>query len=117
MFINSSTTRKSSSRNANNILLVRLNDSDYFTITLFPFTTTEWNKLDLNIRKSTSLNIFKGRLLQFVKPLKNCVLTCHNSIGIKCFTRLTLEFSHLRHHKFKNGFLNAIDLLCSYKAE
>ena len=113
MFINSSTTRRYSSRNANNILLVRANNNDYFTITFFPFTTTEGNNLDLNIHKSTSLNIFKGRLLWFVKPLKNFVFTCHNSIGIKCLTGLTLEFSHLRYHKYNNGFLDAVDLLCS----
>ena len=32
---------------------------------------------------------------------------------IKYLTRLRLEFSHLRWHKFKHGFLGAIDSLCS----
>ena len=57
-----STTRRYSSRNANNIPLVRAH-SNYFMNTFFPSTITEWNKLDLSIRKSTSLNIFKSRLL------------------------------------------------------
>ena len=81
--------------------------------TFFPSTITEWNKLDLSIRNSASLNVFKGRLLQFVRPLENSVFTCHNPIGIKYLTRLRLGFSHLRYHKFKHGFLDAADLLCS----
>ena len=71
------------------------------------------NKLDLSIRNSTSLNVFKGRLLQFVRPLENSVFTCHNPIGIKYLTRIRLGFSHLRYHKFKHGFLDATDPLCS----
>ena len=77
--------------------------------TFFPSTITEWNKLDVSICKSTSLNIFKSRLLQFVRPLENSVFTCHNPIGIKYLTRIRLGFSHLRYHKFKHGFLDAID--------
>ena len=81
--------------------------------TFFPPTITEWNKLDLSIRNPPSLNVFKGRLLQLVRPLENSVLTCHNPIGIKYLTRLRLGFSHLRYHKFKHGFLDAVDPLCS----
>ena len=106
-----STTRRYSSRNANSIPLVRVNNK-YFMNT-FPSTITVWNKLDLSIRNSTSLNIFKGRLLQFVRPLENSVFTCHNPIGIKYLTRLRLDFGHLRYYKFKHGFLDAVDPLCS----
>ena len=79
----------------------------------FPSTITVWNKLDPSIRNSISLNIFKGRLLQFVRPLENSVFTCHNPVGIKYLARLRLGFSHLRYHKFKHGFLDAVDPLCS----
>ena len=67
-----STTRRYSSRNANNIPLVRANNN-YFMNTFFPSTITEWNKLDLSVRKSVSLNIFKSRLLRFVRFRKQCV--------------------------------------------
>ena len=105
-----STTRRYSSRNANNIPLVRAN-TNYFMNTFFPSTITEWNKLDLSIHKSTSLNIIKSRLLRFVRPLENSVFTCHNPIGIKYLTRIRLGFSHLCYHKFKHGFLDTIDPL------
>ena len=61
-----STNRRYSSRNATNIPLVSVNNN-YFMSTFFPSTITEWNKLELSIRNSTILHIFKGRLLQFVK--------------------------------------------------
>ena len=38
---------------------------------------------------------------------------CHNPIEIKDLTRLRLGFSHLRYHKFKYVFLDAIDLFRS----
>ena len=111
-YIIPSTNRRYSSRNANNIPLVRAN-TNYFMNIFFPSTITEWNKLDLSMRKSTSLNIFKSRLLRFVRPLENSWSTCHNPIGIKYLTRIRHGFSHLRYHKFKHGFLDAIDPLCS----
>ena len=107
-----STNGRYSSRNENNIHLVTVNNN-YFMNTFFPSTITEWNKLDLSIRNSASFNVFKGRLLQFVRPLENSVFTCHNPIGIKSLTRLRLGFSHLRYHKFKHGFLDVADPLCS----
>ena len=50
-----STTRRYALKNANNIHLVRVNNN-YFKNTSFPSTITEWNKLDLSIYNSTSLN-------------------------------------------------------------
>ena len=57
--------------------------------------------------------MFRGRLLQFVRPLENNVLTYDNPIGIKYLKGLRLGFSHLLYHKFKHGFLHAADPLCS----
>ena len=39
---------------------------DYFKNSFFPSAITEWNKLDLNIRNSASLNTFKKKLLNFI---------------------------------------------------
>ena len=67
----------------------------------------------MSIRKSTSLDTFKSRLLRFVRPLENSMFTCHNPIGIKYLTRIRVGFSPLRYYKFKHGFLDATDPLCS----
>ena len=58
-------------------------------------------------------------MLRFARPLENGVFTCHNPIAIKYLTRIRLGFSHLRYHKFKHGFLDAIDPLysCSTRIE
>ena len=77
------------------------------------FPSTKWKKLDPSIRNSISLDIFEGRLLKFVWPLESSVFTCPNPIGIEYLTRLKLRFSHLCYHKFKHGFLDAVDMLCS----
>ena len=107
-----SSTRRYSSRNANNIPLARVNYS-FFMNTFFPSTVTQQNKLDLSVHNSTSLNVFKGRLLQFVKPFGNSVFTCHNPIEMKYLIRLSIRFNNLRCHKFKHGFLDTVNPLCS----
>ena len=48
-----------------------------------------------------------------MRPLENSAFTCHNPIGIKYLTRLRLRFSQLLYHKFKHGFLDVVDPLCS----
>ena len=51
-------------------------------ITFFQSTIIGWNKFDPSAGSSTGLNIFKGRLSQFLKPFENSVYTYHNYIGI-----------------------------------
>ena len=48
-----------------------------------------------------------------MRPLENSMFTCHNPIGIKYLTRIRVGFSPLRYYKFKHGFLDATDPLCS----
>ena len=38
----------------------------------------------------------------------------HNAKGIKLLTRLRVGFSHLREHKFRHNFVDAINPLCSF---
>ena len=73
----------------------------------------EWNRLDIDIRKSDSISIFKKRILSFIRPLPNKVSNSHNPQGLKLLTRLRLGLSHLRYHKFKHNFLDTINPLCS----
>ena len=53
------TTRRYSSRNENNITLVRVNDNYFKNTFFFPSTITEWNKLYLSVRNSASLMYLK----------------------------------------------------------
>ena len=86
---------------------------NFFQNSYFPSSIKEWNRLDIDIRKSDSISIFKKRILSFIRPLPNKVSNSHNPQGLKLLTRLRLGLSHLRYHKFKHNFLDTINPLCS----
>ena len=104
--------RPYNTRNANNIPQFKVKHN-FFKNSFFPSVVIEWNKLDLNIRNSENLFIFKKKLLKFIRPSGNSVFKCHNPKGIKLLTRLRLGLSHLREHKFKHGFLDSLNPICS----
>ena len=86
---------------------------NFFKNTFFPSTILEWNKLDPSLRNSTSYNVFKNSILQFIRPSPKNIFQCHNPKGIKLLTRLTLGLSHLREHKFKHSVQDTLNPLCS----
>ena len=73
----------------------------------------EWNKLDSNIRNSVTLNIFKSKILRFIRLTANSIFGCQNPIGVKLLTIVRLGLSHLREHKFKHSFQDTFNPLCS----
>ena len=85
---------------------------DYFKNSFHPSAITEWNKLDLNIRNSEILNVFKKKLPNFIRPCGNSILDIHNPLGIKLLTRLRLDPSHLHEHKLKHCFQDNLNPLC-----
>ena len=85
----------------------------YFKSSFFPSAITGLNKLDLNIRNSASLNTFKKKLLNFIRPCANSIFDIHNPLGIKFSTRrLRLDLSHLHEHKFRYCFQDTLNPLC-----
>ena len=80
-------------------------------------TVIELNKLDSDIRNSETPNIFKSKILKFIRPTANSIFGCHNPIGVKLLTRLRLGLSHLREHKFKHSFQDTLNPLCSCRKE
>ena len=59
-----------------------------FQNSYFPAAIKEWNRLDIDIRKSDSISIFKKRILSFIRPLPNKVSNSHNPKGLKLLTSL-----------------------------
>ena len=55
----------------------------------------------------------KNIFLKFIRPSGNSVFNCHNPRGLKLLTRLRLGLSHLREHKFKHGFQDSLNPICS----
>ena len=86
---------------------------DFFKNSFFPSTVIEWNKIDKNIRKSESLNIFKKSILKFIRLSQNRVYNWYNPKGIKLLTRLRVGLSHLREHKFKHSFQDTLNPICN----
>ena len=99
-------------RNANNIPQFKV-EYNFFKNSFFPSVVIEWNKLDLNICNLENLFIFKKKLLKFIRPSGKSIFKCHNPKGIKLLTRLRLSLSHLRERKFKHGFLDSLNPICS----
>ena len=75
---------------------------NFFKNSFFPSVISEWNKLDLEIHNSASLEIFKKHLLNFIRPNSNNVFIYY-LLGLKLLTRLRIGFIHL-----KNINLNTI---------
>ena len=59
-----------------------------------------------------SYNVFKKRILKFIRPSPNSVFECHNPKGIKLLSRIRLGLSHLREHKFKHSFQDTLNPIC-----
>ena len=80
----------------------------------FLSTITQWTNLDLNIRDSISLNVFRNTILKFIRPFATSVFNSHNPKAIKFITGLWLVLSHLRKHKFKSSFQNLLKPISNY---
>ena len=91
--------------------------TEYFKNSFFPCIIGEWNKLNPEIRRSGSYNIFRKSILNFIRPSASKVYNINDAIGIKLITRLRLDFSHLREHKFKHNFRDTLNPLCSCSIE
>ena len=60
--------------------------------------------LDPNLTNCQNISVFKGKTLNFIRPSQNSFFDSQNPKGIKLTTRLRLDLSYLREHKFKNSF-------------
>ena len=106
------TVSRYNTRNINNIPQFKV-EHNFFRNSFFPSAVIEWNKLDLNIRNSESLNVFRNSLLKFIHPSGSSVFNCHNPRGVKLLNRLRLGLSQLREDKFKHGFQDSLNPFCS----
>ena len=64
--------------------------TDAFKCSYFPHTISEWNKLDMQIRRWESFLSFKISLLKIGRPTAKPSYKIHNSMGLKFLTRLKL---------------------------
>ena len=72
-----------------------------FKNSFFPSTLKDWFNLNVSIRNSESLAIFKSILLSFIRPIQSKAYSIFDPIGLKLLTRLLLCCSHLNKHTFR----------------
>ena len=70
----------------------------------------EWNKLDIYMRNSTSISIFKNSSLQFFRPSPNSLFNGHSPKDIKYEIWLQFGHIHLWEHNFKHSFQDTTNL-------
>ena len=90
--------------------------TDCFTYSFFPCTWNDWFNLDVSVRNSESISIFKSKLLSFILLVQNNILDIFDPQGLKLLTRLRLGFSHLNKHKFRH-FQECMNQVCSCSLE
>ena len=91
--------------------------AELFRNSFLPFTVNEWNKLDSDIMNSDSYEMFRKKLLAFIRPAGNSMYGIYDPLGVKLINRLRLGFSHLREHKFRHNLADTVNPLCSCTLE
>ena len=79
----------------------------------FPYCISQRNDLDSRISNLPSIVTFKCAILGFIRPNPTLNFKINRLSGFVLLTRLRLGFSHLRERKFRHGFLDIVDLICS----
>ena len=59
------------------------------------------HKLDLTLNKAESLRKFKTLIKQFIKSGRSLYFCDYAPVGVKLWTRIYVDFSHLNEHKFR----------------
>ena len=85
-----SSGRLHTARNSGNITLFKVR-YNFFKNSFFPTVISEWNKLDLEIRYSASLEIFKKHLSNFIRPNSSNVFKINKPLGLKLLTGLRIR--------------------------
>ena len=68
--------------------------TESFKNSFFPYTFEAWYSLDPSIINSNSLEVFKSKLLAFIRPVQRSIYNVFNPQGLKFITRLRLGLSH-----------------------
>ena len=78
--------------------------TDRFTYTYFQNCVREWNQLDQSIRNCPTISGFESQLVCLVRPTKKSIFGVHDIEGVRLLTRLRVQFSDLREHRFRHMY-------------
>ena len=83
--------------------------TDLFRNSFLAFSINEWNKLDPDIKNLDSHEMFRKKLLNFIRPSEKNIFNIYDPQGSKLLSRLRLGFSHLREHKFRHNSADTVN--------
>ena len=89
--------------------------TDAIKYSFFPYSISESNILDPDLRNAKSYSTFRKSLLKSGRPSPNHIYKIHDSLGLNILARLRLGLSHLNEHRF--NFESYINPLCSCSLE
>ena len=69
--------------------------------------------LDSLIKNLPSIATFKRAILDFMRPVPTPMFKINRLPGVFFLTRFRVGFNRLREHKFRHGFLDIVDPICS----
>ena len=78
----------------------------------FPYCIKIWNSLADSVKSLPTLSRFKDHLYQFIRPKGSGYYGIHDKHGIKLLTKIRVEFSDLRDHRYNHNF-NCLSPTCS----
>ena len=79
----------------------------------FLYCISQWNNLDSHIRNLPSIANFKRAILDFILPVSTPMFKKNRLSGFVFLTWLRVGLSHLRERKFRHGFLDIVNPICS----
>ena len=82
----------------------------------FPYCASEWNMLSESIKSSPSISTFKSALIKEIRPTSQKTFSIRDNHGLSIITRLRVDFSDLRDHRFRHSF-NCTSATCSCDLE
>ena len=88
-----------------------------FKSSFYPNCLSEWEKLDPEIRLSSSVNIFKRKLTSIIRPPPKLVYRIHDPKGLSILMQLCVGLSKLNFHRFKHNCRDTFLLCRTYDAD
>ena len=80
------------------------NITNRFSNSFFPYCDKKWNLLDNSLKESPSLSVFKTNFLKNIRKPARKYYDVKDRKGTKILTKLRVDFSDLREHRFRHNF-------------
>ena len=79
-------------------------NTNRYSNSFYPYCIKAWNNLDPTIRNLPDISEFKNALQQLIRPKKRYLFGINDRVGVNLLTRLRVDFSDLKLHRFNHRF-------------